>query len=67
MSAQVINKPFPHCAIPYGHPCFRGYVPAEFTDIRQTWAYITHGCHAVGDDYDHNTRTDHMSAPGGWK
>ncbi|WP_448506589.1 hypothetical protein [Immundisolibacter sp.] len=37
MNIIVINKPAPHCLIPYWHPCYLGYVPAEKTDIREDW------------------------------
>lgn len=65
MNINVILKPAPHCVIPFGHPCFRGYTPAENTEIRRTWA--NHAPHPTGDDYDRVQADDWLSAPGGWK
>lgn len=62
MNILVINKPHPHCEIPEGHPLYAGYIPAERTDIRRTFA--KHAPHLVGDDYDHNERTAHLDLPG---
>jgi hypothetical protein len=60
MNITVILKPAPHCPIPYGHSCHRGYVPAEDTDITQTW----HKHAQYGDDYDLVERTAHLDMMG---
>jgi hypothetical protein len=65
MNINTILKPHPHCPIPCGHPCYRGYVPATQTDIRQTWARIAK--QELADDYDRVMRDDWLSAPGGWR
>lgn len=64
MNIIVINKPAPHCPIPYGHPLFSGFVPSHETDIRRTMA--RHAPH-YGDDYDRIMRDDWLSAPGGFR
>lgn len=64
-TVHVILKPHPHCVIPHGHPCHRGYVPADKTDIRQI--YARHAPTAYGDDYDRVLRDDWLSAPGGFR
>jgi hypothetical protein len=48
MNVNVIQKPLPHCPIPYGHPLFTGFVPAAETDIRKTWQRAT----GIKDDYE---------------
>ena len=65
MNTILILKPVPHCPIPFGHPCFRGYTPAEHTDIRETWN--RHAPYQTGDDYDRVLAEDHLSAIGGFK
>lgn len=53
MNIMTILKPSPHCPIPFGHPCHRGYTPADETQVRRTWSR-----HKVADDYD---LTDHAT------
>jgi hypothetical protein len=65
MNVTTILKPHPHCVIPAGHPCHRGYVPAEQTDIRQTWARRAQA--DLADDYERVVQQDWLSAPGGWR
>lgn len=60
MQTQTILKPAPHCPIPKGHPLYRGYVPADETNIRNTWAKC------LGDDYDNTTRLGWLEV-GGFK
>lgn len=64
MNIVTINKPAPHCPIPFGHPLFIGYVPADHTDIRRT---LAKSAQAYGDDYDRVMRDDWLSAPGGFR
>jgi hypothetical protein len=64
MNVTVIQKPAPHCPIPFGHPLFAGFVPAKETDIRRTWA---RSAPQYGDDYDRVMRDDWLSAPGGFR
>jgi hypothetical protein len=64
MNTMTIPKPYPHCPVPEGHPCFIGYVPAENTDIRRT--FQRHQPHAYGDDYDAVERSAHLDLPGGF-
>ena len=64
MNVTVKLKPAPHCEIPLGHPLFAGYVPAERTDIRRTFAKAAP---RYGDDYDLVHQQDWLSAPGGWR
>ncbi len=61
MNVIVIKKPEPHCPIPYGHPLFAGFVPAEQTDVRRTWA---RSVAAYGDDYDTVSRQDWLNVGG---
>jgi len=63
VSIVIIQKPAPHCPIPADHPLFDGYVPAEDTDIRRTWAKAAP---RYGDDFDLVNRHDWLSAPGGF-
>lgn len=65
MNINVINKPHPHCEIPYGHPLYSGYIPAEDTNIRQTWKKVAP--EHYGDDYDLVISQDWLSAPGGFR
>lgn len=69
MNIIVINKPAPHCPIPFGHPLFNGFVPSSETDVRRTIARAT--AHAYSDDYDRVydrvIRDDWLSAPGGFR
>lgn len=65
MSAPVIWKPAPHCVIPHGHPCYRGYVPAEHTDVQATFARILGA--DLRDDYALVEQQDWLSAPGGFR
>lgn len=60
MNITVIQKPLPHCPIPYGHPLHTGYVPAEETKIWRTWE-------RYADDYDMNERTAHLDMIGEFK
>ena len=62
---HVILKPAPHCPIPHGHPCFRGYTPAEHTRVGRT--FNLHAPTDYGDDYDRVNRQDWLSAPGGFR
>lgn len=59
MNIHTIPKPHPHCPIPEGHPLYSGYIKAEQTDIRRTFAK-----HAVGDDYDDVERSAHLDLMG---
>lgn len=59
MQTTTIQKPAPHCPIPYGHPLYRGYVPADNTDIRDTFK-------RYADDYDMTERLDWLE-PGNFK
>jgi hypothetical protein len=65
MNIVTINKPAPHCVIPVGHPCHRGYVPAAETDIRRTFTLAEIG--DIRDDYELVQQQDWMSAPGGFR
>lgn len=62
MNVMTILKPAPHCPIPFGHPCHRGYTPAEETQVRRTWAR-----QEIGDDYDLTERLDYLEKPGAFK
>ena len=61
MNIVTIQKPAPHCPIPYGHPLHKGYVPAEETKIWRTWERFS-----AGDDYDRVQREDWLEV-GGFK
>jgi len=65
MNIVTILKPAPHCPIPFGHPCHRGYVPADRTDIRRTWNHGEVG--DIRDDYELVEQQDWLSAMGGFK
>lgn len=65
MNVTVKLKPAPHCEIPYGHPLFDGYVPAEDTNIRRTFAKAAP--QRYGDDYDLVMHQDWLSSPGGFR
>lgn len=67
MSAPVIFKPHPHCLVPIGHPCYRGYVPAEHTDIAATFERYTPPVGDIRDDYALVEQQDWLSAPGGFR
>lgn len=56
MNVTTIRKPAPYCPIPFGHPLFSGYVPADQTNIRRT--FRRHADYA--DDYDMNERSSHL-------
>lgn len=62
---SLILKPAPHCPIPYGHPCYRGYTPAEDTNIRRTWKRSPE--FEILDDYDYTDRLGYLENVGGWK
>lgn len=64
MNVSIILKPAPHCPIPYGHPLYDGFIPAEDTDIRKRFA---RAAPQYGDDYDRVMRDDYLSAPGGFR
>lgn len=61
MNIVTIQKPAPHCPIPYGHPLHKGYVPADETKIWETWARCSRG---YADDYDMTERTAHLDMIG---
>lgn len=63
MNVNIINKPAPHCPIPEGHELYSGYIAAERTDIRRTWAKAIN---YQPDDYDRVQREDWLEI-GGFK
>lgn len=64
MNIVIIQKPAPHCPIPFGHPLFNGFVPANETNIRHTWA---RSALAYGDDYDLTDNLGYLETPGAFK
>jgi len=64
MNIHEIPKPHPHCPIPHGHPCHRGYVPATQTDIRKTWE---RSADRIQDDYELTDALDYLERPGAFK
>jgi hypothetical protein len=64
MNINTIPKPHPHCPIPHGHPCYRGYVPAAQTDIRRTWE---RSAARYQDDYELTDALDYLERLAAYK
>jgi len=64
MNIHEIPKPHPHCPIPHGHPCYRGYVPATQTDIRKTWE---RSAARIQDDYELTDALDYLERLAAYK
>jgi hypothetical protein len=71
MNINTILKPHPHCPIPHGHPCYRGYVPAAQTDIRKTWANCALNMRGFAaryqDDYELTDALDYLERLAAYK
>ena len=64
MNIHEIPKPHPHCPIPCGHPCYRGYVPSAQTDIRRTWE---RSAARYQDDYELTDAFDYLERLAAYK